>query len=392
MSIWGRGLAVAIGLALTTSQVAAQPEDEIEMEGDPPAKPDPAKDPKPPADKPVDKPAEPPAPTDPSQPAATKDPKLAKKVAITAQQAAAKGDGLVKQKKLDEAKVSYEAAVAAYTKAIELGDDLNLAYELAIVEDKLGKFAVAATRLRTLAKATTGVRPDVLKKAATKLTELATKIGTVTLAVKPEGATITLGETEVGKSPLAEPLFLMPGAYSFQLQADGFQSKTVELTVEAGSESERGIDLEPIKISIDTRPPIDPVPPPPKPQPPSKLPLLIGAGATGGFLIATIVTGLMAKGKHDTFVDPETAPFDRELAAYDGKNFAKVSDVMLIGTVAAAGFTATWYFFKYRKGQAKLHEMPRSSGSPDEPQRSKVMMLPWVSGDGTGGLTLRGGF
>lgn len=391
MSIWGRGLAVAVGLALTASQVAAQPEDEIEMEGDPPAKPDPAKDPKP-ADKPADKPAEPPAPTDPSQPAATKDPKLAKKVATTAQQAAAKGDQLVKQKKLDEAKVSYEAAVAAYTKAIELGDDLSLAYELAIVENKLGKFAVAATRLRTLSKATTGVRPDVLKKAATKLTELATKIGTVTLAVKPEGATITLGETEVGKSPLADPLFLMPGAYSFQLQADGFQSKTVELTVEAGSESERGIDLEPIKISIDTKPPIDPTPPPPKPQPPSKLPLLIGAGATGGFLVATIVTGLMAKGKHDTFVAPETAPFDRELAAYDGKNFAKVSDVMLIGTVAAAGFTATWYFFKYRKGQAKLHEMPRSSGNPDDPQRSKVMMLPWVSGDGTGGLTLRGGF
>lgn len=392
MSIWGRGLAVAIGLALTASSVAAQPEDEIEMEGDPPAKPDPAK-PDPAKDpKPADKPAEPPTtPTDPSQPV-VKDPKLAKKVATTAQQAAAKGDQLTKQKKLDEAKVSYEAAVSAYTKAIELGDDLNLHYELALVEDKLGKFAVAATRLRTLAKATTGVRPDVPKKAATKLTELVAKLGTVTLVIKPEGTTITLGETEVGKSPLAEPLLLMPGAYSFQLQADGFQSKTVELTVEAGSESERGIDLEPIKISIDTKPPVDPTPPPPKPQPPSKLPLLIGAGATGGFLVATIVTGLMAKGKHDTFVAPETAPFDRELAAFDGKNFAKASDILLIGTVAAAGFTATWYFFKYRKGQAKLHEMPRSSGNPDDPQRSKVMMMPWVSGQGTGGLTLRGGF
>lgn len=385
MSIWGRGLAVAIGLALTATPVAAQPEDEIEMEGDPPAKPDPAK-----AKPPAEKPAEPPAPTDPSQPV-VKDPKLAKKVALTAQQAAAKGDQLTKQKKPDEAKVSYEAAVSAYTKAIELGGDLNLQYELAIVEDKLGRFAAAATRLRSLAKATTGVRPDVLKRAAAKLTELANKIGTVAFILKPEGTTIMLGETEVGKSPLAEPLLLMPGTYSIQLQAEGFQSKTIEVTVEAGSESERGIDLEPIKISIDTKPPVDPTPPPPKPQPPSKLPLLVGAGATGGFLVATIVTGLVAKGKHDTFVDPETAPFDRELAAYDGKNFAKASDILLIGTVAAAGFTATWYFFKYRKGQAKLQETPRS-GSPDEPQRSKVMVMPWVSGEGTGGLTLRGGF
>ena len=385
MITWGRGLAVAIGLALTATPVAAQPDDEIEMEGDPATPP--TKPATKPADKPADKPIEPTPPADPSHPV-VKDPKLAKKVALTAQQAAAKGDQLIKQRKPDEAKVSYEAAASAYTKALELGDDLALLYDLAIVEDKLGKFAGAAIRLRALAKATT-VKPDLLKKAAAKYTELATKIGTVTLAVKPEGTTISLNDAELAKSPLAEPLLLMPGTYSFQLQADGFQSKTVEVTVEAGSESERGIDLEPIKIVIDTKPPIDPTPPPPKPQPPSKLPLLIGAGATGGFLIATIVTGFMAKGKHDTFVDPETAPFDRELAAFDGKNFAKVSDVMLIGTVAAAGFTATWYFFKYRKGQAKLHETPRS-GSPDEPQRSMVM--PWVSGDGTAGLTLRGGF
>lgn len=393
MSFWGRGLAVVVGLALTASPVAAQPEDEIEMEGDPPpAKPDPKPPAKPaekpaekPADKPVEKPAEKPAEPAGEQPAVVKDPKLAKKIATTAQQAATKGDQLTKQKKPDDAKVQYEAAATAYLKAIELGDDLNLEYELAVVEDKLGKFAAAANRLRTLAKATAGVKPDVVKKAAAKSVELATKIGTVTLAVKPEGTSIMLEDKEIAKSPLAEPLLLMPGTYSFQLQADGFQLKTVEVTVEAGSESERGIDLEPIKVVIDTRPPPDDTPPPPKPKAPSKLPLLVGAGATGGFLIASIATGLVARGKHSTFVDPTTAPFDRELAAYDGKNYAKASDILLIGTVASAGFTAGWYFFKYRKAQAKFDESPKGNGPT-------VVVVPFATGEGTAGLNMSGRF
>jgi len=384
----GRGLAVVFALALIAQPVAAAPDDEIEMEGDPPpTTPDPKAPPKPP-EKPVDAPK----PADPAAPAVGKDPKLAKKVATTAQQVATKGDQLTRAKKLDEAKVQYEVAAEAFKKAIELGDDLNLYFDLGVVEDKLGKPAIAAGHWRTVIKATAGIRPDVLKKTTTKWEEVATKIGIVTLAVKPDGTMITQGETELGTSPLSQPLILLPGTYSFGFAADGYQLKTVAITVEPGSESERGVDLEPIKIVIDTRPPIDPTPPPPKPKPPSKLPLIIGAGATVGFLGATIITGLMAKGKHDRFVDPTTGSFDRELAAFDGKNFAKVSDAMLIGTVAAAGFTATWYFLKYRRGQKKMTAEATMSRS-GEPQKSKVshLLVPWVQ-PRAGGITMGGRF
>ncbi len=402
MPTWGRGFAVvaSLTLAMLTSPVAAQP-DEIEMEPDETPKPDPNKPPAKPPDKPADKPpADKPPPTagdieiDPAQPAApVKDPKLAKKVATTAQQAAVKGDLLTRQKKPDEAKLSYEAAVTSYLKAIELGDDLNLYYDLGLVEDKLGKTAIAATHWRTVIKATAGVKPDVLKKATTKFEEVSLKVATVMLVINVVGATISLENVEIAKSPLALPLILMPGTYTFQLAADGYQLKDVELKIEAGSETERGIDLEPIKVIIDTKPPSEDTPPPPPPKPPSKLPLLIGASATGAFLLVSTITGLVAVSKHGTFVAGDTASFDRELARYDGKNFARVSDVALVATIGAAGFTAYWYFFKYKKAQRKLEpeKTPMPRRGSDDPQKTKVLVVPWVQSD-AGGLTMGGRF
>jgi tetratricopeptide (TPR) repeat protein len=382
---WGRSFAVAIAVLSSASPAIAQPEPEIEMEGDPP--------PDKPVDKPADKPADPPPAEPPpdGQPVA-KDPKLAKKVAATAQQAVAKGDLLTRQKKLDEAKLSYEAAVTAYLKAIELGDDVNLHYDLGLTYDKLGKTDEAAKHWRT-AKSAPGAKPDIVKKATAKFDEATTKIGLLTLNVKPDGATITLDNIELGRSPLPQPLLLMPGTYTFNLAADGHQLKDIEVKVEAGSESERGIDMEPIQVVIDTKPPIDDVPPPPPPKAPSKLPLLIGAGATGAFLLATTITGVMAVGKHGTFTAPETASFDRELAAFDGKNYARVSDVMFVATLGAAGFTAYWYFFKYRPAQKKFRgggEVLPTRKSSDEPG-AKVQVVPWVQPD-AGGLTLGGRF
>lgn len=378
-SPWGHGLLLLGAFALQAAPAIAQPaEPEIEMEGDPP--PDKPADP-PPGDPPPDAP-----------PAVVKDPKLAAKVAYTARQAMAKGDLLTRQKKPDDAKLQYETAATAYLKAIELGDDRNLHYDLGLALDKLGKFDEAAKQWR-IAKTAEGVKPDVAKKATTKFDETVMKIGQVTLVVKPEGATISLNNVVLGTSPLPAPLLLMPGTYTFNLAADGHQLKDIELKVEAGSENERGIDLEPIKVVIDTRPPVEEVKPPPPPQPPSKLPLYIGLGATGGFLLATTITGLVAVGKHGTFTAADTEPFDRELAAFDGKNYARASDIMFVATLGAAGFTAYWYFFKYRPAQQKLRgggEVTPRTGS-DEPQRTKVLMTPWVQSS-AGGLSFGGTF
>ncbi len=407
---------IAVGLAVFAAPVAAQPDDEIEMDpegsgsgsgkklpADPP-KPDATK-PKPDATKPASKPDDvTPDPTngDPvTPPAVVKDPKLAKKLQWTAQQAALKGDYLTRMKKPDDAKVQYDLALTAFQKSLEVGDDLNVYFELATLEDKLGKLDDAAKHCRVLIKAQSGVRPDVVKKATAKFDELSTKVGMVTLTVDPAGATVTLAGAELGTAPLSDALILMPGTYTFAFAADGFQPKEAELKVEAGSESERTIELEPVKIIVEpVKPRPDVVEETPVAKPPSKLPLYVGGGATIAFVGVATVTGLLAVSQHGTFTAGDSSKGERADAKSNGQRLAKITDVSLIGAVVAGGFTAYWYVFKYKASHKKADEKPRgnrmdiSSRSRARAVGAKVVVVPWVQpgADTSGGFSITGGF
>ena len=333
-----------------------------------------------------------PTPADGSAPV-VKDPKVAKKWQVAAQQLVQKGDYSTRKNKPDDAKAQYENAVTAYGKAIEASEDLSLRYELGLVEEKLGKLDAAATSMRAVATAKTGVKPDLAKKASAKFDELTTKVGLVTLTLNTEGATISLNGAELGKSPLTEPMIFMPGTYTLSFAADGYQPKDSEIKVEAGSESERAIELEPIKIVVD---PIKNEPDVPVvvtgPRQPSKIPLYVGAGATIALGTVGIITGVLAVSQHSTFVAGGSTKVEREDAKANGTTLAHVTDVMFLTAVGAAGFTAYWYFFKYKPAQRKLSEAPAPAGrDPNAPEISKVDVVPWVQPSG-GGFSVSGAF
>jgi hypothetical protein len=364
-------LAAASLLASNTS--LAQPEGEIEMEGDSPA----------PADPPPEEPAEP-QPEEP--PPVVKDPKIARKWQQAGDQLIRKGDYMTRHKKESEARTHYENAVTAYQKAIEASDDVSLHYQLAIAEDKAGK-TIAALKHMKVVIAAQGVKPDILKKAQAKLDELSMKIGVVTLTITPDGTQVTLGDEVIGDAPLPEPLVLMPGLHKVSLTAVGFQPKDLDLKVEAGSESERTIALDPVPVVAKPRVDVDPEPMPVvEPEKPNlELPLYIGGSATAGFVLIAAATGMVAIGKHGTYTDPAATPAERADARSSGKTLALVTDLCLVGAVGAAAFTAYWYQYKYKPAKA-LRDAPESS-----PPTAKVDVLPWVQPQ-AGGLSLAGSF
>lgn len=318
-----------------------------------------------------------------AQPAApVKDPKVAKKWLDAAKQLVQKGDAATRQKKPDEAKTFYDNAITAYEKAIEASTDPNLHFDLAVVAEKAGYLDRAATAYRTLVK-TTGARADLVKKATARFDDLTTKTGLLMIISKPEGATITDGGAQLGTTPLADALVLVPGTHTLAIAADGHLTKELELKIEAGSESERTITLDP---GTQEPPPPKPTPvEPAKPAPiveappagPDKLPLYIGAGAAGGFALVATITGIMAVSKHGTFEDENASPGTRADAKDAGKTLALVTDICLVGAIAAGGFTAYWYFRKYKPAQRKME--------------TKTAVLPWVKPD-AGGFALAGSF
>jgi PEGA domain len=298
-----------------------------------------------------------------------------------AKQLVQKGDAATRHKKPDDAKTFYDNAATAYEKAIEASDDVNLHFDLAVLHEKAGHLDRAATEFRVLVKAT-GARADLVKKATARFDDLTTKTGLVMIISKPEGATITVAGAQVGITPLADALVLMPGTHTFAIAADDHLTKELELKIEAGSESERTITLdagkqEPPPKPVEVEPAkLEPVAVAP-PTGPDKLPLYIGAGAAGGFALIATITGIMAVSKHSTFEDENASPGTRADAKDAGKTLAVVTDVCLVGAIAAGGFTAYWYFRKYKPAQRKME--------------TKTAVLPWVKPD-AGGFAVAGSF
>ena len=327
---------------------------------------------------------------------AAADPKAVKKWQLAGQQLVGKGDAHARARRADEAKASYEDAVTAFEEALEAGGEADTRALLADALDKLGKHDLAVKHYRIVVSAGAGVRPDVLKKATARLDELAMQVGLVTLKVRPEGALITLSGVEVGKAPLAEPFVLLPGTYTVGLQAEGFQPREVELNVEAGSESDRTIELEAVKLVVEPPPTPAPAPAGSPRRAPSRLPLYIGGGAGGTLLGVATVTGLLALGRHGTYTAGDSTPDERADAKSGGQTLARVTDLALVGGLAAGGFTAYWYFVKYRpalqKGTERRPAASRAGrGLRDAAQSTKVDVIPWVQ-SGASGLTLVGAF
>ncbi|HEV7557624.1 MAG TPA: PEGA domain-containing protein, partial [Kofleriaceae bacterium] len=260
-------------------------------------------------------------------PVPVKDPKIAKKWLSAAQQLVQKGDYYTSHKRDDDAKAQYVNAVTAYQKSIEAGDDISVYYELASVEIKLQSFTDAARHLKVVVGNAT-VKPAIVKQAQTKLDDVATKIGFLTLTITPDETVLTLDGKELGTSPLKEPLVLLPGTYQLALSANGFEPKEVELKIDAGSESERKIDLDPKKVEVQQVEKNDePIVPPPPPEGPKMWPAYAGAGITAGLVVTSVVTGVVAISKHHTFTGTDTSSADRTSAQSSGKTAAHITDL-----------------------------------------------------------------
>jgi hypothetical protein len=194
-----------------------------------------------------------------------------------------------------------------------------------------------------------------------------------------------LANQMVGVSPLTEPLVLEPGKYKVSLTAVGYQPEEFELRVDAGSEIERTFDLEPIKVVVEPVPVVARKAPTHPAAPPSKLPLYIGAGATGALALASVVTGIIAVHEHHKFANPKSSPPVVKTSRRRGRLLAHTTDACWIAAVAAGAFTTYWYLFQYRPAEHAQGEPPRADDG------SKVGFAPWVQ-SGAGGLVVAGQF
>src|SRR5450432_1849821 len=138
-----------------------------------------------------------------------------------------------------------------------------------------------------------------------------------------------------------------------------------------------------MQVVIEAHPHVIDEPTDDKPKPPSKLPMYIGAGATGVLFGTAIIEGILAVHEHHIFIRADATKDERADAQLNGRFYAHVTDACIVGTIAAAAFTAYWYQFRYKHAETQAKFQPR-----DVP---KVDMIPWVQPD-AGGFVLAGRF
>ena len=394
-----KGMVIAIVIAGSAFAARAQPTgsgsgsgSQEENELPPDLAPKPHRDePPPPPDQPppaTTPPATTPAPTPTPSPPPPEDPKTkaeARKLIDGGDAFMKKGDYLEKHGKHDQAVDQYNRALAAYQKAYDLVANAQIYFAIAGAEQKLGRWLDAANHYKKMLAEATDMKPALKDAATAQLETVKQYLGQITLTIVPDGTSISIDGKEVGTSPLADALVLAPGEYTLGFTHDGYTPVEQKVKLEAGSESERTFTLSRIPVVVEKpRPPPAPPPPPPTVD---KLPLYVGAGATGAFALTALVTGIVAVKKHGTFTNPGTDQAAREAARTSGKHYALACDLTMVGALAAGGFTAYWYVKKYKPALA-------AEGDKEEapaPEPVSFWIAPTFDGDG-GGVALGGSF
>jgi len=265
-------------------------------------------------------------------------------------------------------------------------------------------------------------------------------VGEVRFAVAPDGATIVIDDAETRRAPVLEPVLMMSGSHTITVRMEGFTTATEQINIEGGDTQRVSIRLqrgdavaaatpaagtsdtataaattepastdtpaetgepaeetgEPIaeasaEETIDEEPADDG----PGFQLRITTPVMIFGGATAALGVGAIITGALSLSFNGQFddavarVNSATTDADRAQARADGLGAADsanttsiITDVLLIGTIAAAGATA---FFVISEGM--------DSGGDEMADAEAVRVIAVPSGNANGGgVSLHGWF
>jgi hypothetical protein len=186
------------------------------------------------------------------------------------------------------AKGDKQAAVKAYKAAWALQKSYDIAGNLGNVELKLGLFSDAAEHLSyALANFPPTGEPAAQQLLLKKRDEARKELGRARILVNVPGARVFVDGTQVGVSPLAEPVYVSPAGCSIEAKLEGYVDARAAVSPAKGGEKSVTLSLVPVEA----------------PRPRSLVPGL----ALGGVAVAGLATGiglLVAAGaKHSTVLE-----------------------------------------------------------------------------------------
>jgi hypothetical protein len=305
----------------------------------------------------------------------------------------------------------YQGALEAFQEAYRLAPHPTVYVNLANCYERLNRPLESLAHFERFLEEAENPTRQQRREVETAIARLRAMLGELRLTIVPDGATVTIDGTETRRTPILEPLRLPPGPHTIEVRMAGHLTARREVSLSQGETQRISIRLEPGTDPVPVEDPVvddpgagDPVVDPIETDPviPESndggytfrlTPGVIIAGSTTlAFAVTAIICGSIALSSNAAFedavartMDPTLTNAERDQARADGLAAADtanttsiVSDIFMIGAIAAAGVTI---FFVIVDGL---------SGEP-ETETANVRLAPSI-GPETGGLVLTGRF
>jgi hypothetical protein len=161
----------------------------------------------------------------------------------------------------DSARLLFEdgdsqGALAKFSQAYDLSHDARLLWNMASCEKELRHYARAAALIgRYLQEGGDSIAPAQRKSAIETQAALTTFYAKVKLNGAPDGATVFVDGTQVGQTPLSEPLLLDLGTRALRVEQPGFVPFEKNVEIAGGGELEVPVALTPVPV-VMVAPPV----------------------------------------------------------------------------------------------------------------------------------------
>ncbi|MDC0684357.1 PEGA domain-containing protein [Sorangium atrum] len=140
----------------------------------------------------------------------------------------------------------WAEARAAFLAALALNGHYTIRGNLAAAELKLGRYRDATEHLarcvREMAEDATSTAEERARGEAA-YAEARAKVGTLVVRTKVDGARVFVDGTLRGLTPLADPLFVEPGAHTISVEHEDYETKKMTVQLVAGGQIENGVEL-----------------------------------------------------------------------------------------------------------------------------------------------------
>jgi tetratricopeptide (TPR) repeat protein len=292
------------------------------------------------------------------------------------------------------AKRDFEGAHQKFLEAWAIKQHIAIASNLVETEMKLGHYAEAAIRLRSLLSSMPIDDKEDRTAFMTQLAECRHHLIALHITVSEDGATVKVGDMEVGKSPLDSEVLVEPGPTKITAELRGYQS-AMESTDGAAAGETKNINLTLIKEAPQPATPTPAVSATTSPSPEAphrgieaRTVVLIGgtALAVAGVGLGFVYWGMRANTDSDAsqirasigsngcgnqIYAAQCAQLRTDANRYDNQS-RLMAGLLIGGGVAAATTIATYFLWPSRK----------ASGA--DSVSTKTAFVPWSSPNSAG--------